>query len=253
MYDAYWWLADRKILEKRNSEVAFYSALLKGFHRGDLVFDIGANHGQKTDVFLRLGANVVAIEPDDFNQDVLRQKFLRYRLVKKPVTIVGKAVSDRCSRAAMWVDAPGSAKNTLSQKWVETLRTDKERFGRRLDFARKLEVETIPLDDLIVEHGIPFFIKIDVEGYEPSVLRGLRHPVRFLSFEVNLPEFRQEGLECIELLGELASAGRFNYSTDGRMRLVLAHWLPRSEFVQVFGRCNENCVEVFWNTVESGC
>jgi len=251
-YDAYWRVAGREVLDKRNSEVTFYRALLKGFRRGDLIFDIGANHGQKTDVFLRLGAKVVAIEPDVFNQDVLRQKFLRYRFVNKPVAIVGKAVSDRRSRETMWVDEPGSAKNTLSRKWVEALRTDGERFGKRLDFARKLEVETIPLEDLVVEHGVPFFVKIDVEGHEPSVLRGLRHPVRYLSFEVNLPEFRQEGFECIKLLGKLAPAGQFNYSTDDRMRLVLENWLPQPEFTRMFGNCNENCVEVFWSTVESG-
>jgi FkbM family methyltransferase len=250
LYDVYWWVVDRKILDKRKSEVAFYRTTLKGFRRGDLILDIGANHGQKTDVFLRLGARVVAIEPDEFNQDVLRQKFLYHRFIKKPVIIVGKAVSDRRSHETMWIDAPGSAKNTLSKKWVETLRADVERFGTRLDFARKLEVETVPLEDLFVELGIPFYVKIDVEGHEPSVLRGLRNPVRYLSFEVNLPEFKREGFDCIELLGKFGPAGRFNYATDGRMRMVLENWLPLHEFTKIFENCRENCIEIFWSTVE---
>jgi FkbM family methyltransferase len=236
------------IIDRRNSEVEFYRHLLKGFRKGDVFFDIGANHGQKTDVFLRLGARVVAIEPDELNQEILRQKFHLYRFVRKPVTIVGKAVSERSSKETMWIDEPGSAKNTLSRKWVETLRADRERFGKPLDFAQRKEIETVPLEDLIVCHGVPFFVKIDVEGYEPSVLRGLRRPVRYLSFEVNLPEFLPEGLECAEVLGSLAPSGRFNYSTDCQRGLALRDWLGQKEFYRVLGECCETCVEVFWRS-----
>jgi FkbM family methyltransferase len=250
LYDFYWRIADRQIIDSRNSEVEFYHDLLKGFCKGDVVFDIGANHGQKTDVFLRLGARVVAIEPDKVNQEILKQKFHLYRFPKKPVTIVGKAVSDRSSTETMWIDEPGSAKNTLSRKWVETLRADRERFGKCLDFEQRMEVETVSLDDLILRHGVPFFVKIDVEGYEPTVLRGLQRPVRYLSFEVNLPEFRPEGLECVEVLGGLASSGRFNYSADCRRGLALRDWLGQKEICRVLEECREPCVEVFWSTTE---
>ena len=49
----------RELLQERN-DYRFYSSLLK---RDDLVFDVGANIGQKTRVFLRLGTRVVAFEP----------------------------------------------------------------------------------------------------------------------------------------------------------------------------------------------
>ena len=39
------------------------------------------------------------------------------------------------------------------------------------------------LDRLIAQHGVPSFIKIDVEGFEDQVLAGLTHPVPALSFE----------------------------------------------------------------------
>jgi len=246
-------LADRDVLNKRNSEVAFYQKLLKGLKKGDLIFDIGANHGQKTDVFLRLGAKVVAVEPDDFNQKVLKQKFLQYRLVRKPVTIVGKAVSDSNTVQTMWIDAPGSAKNTLSQKWVDTLRTDSSRFGSSLDFSRKQEIRTITFEDLITGYGLPFFVKIDVEGYEPNVLRGLRRPVPYLSFEVNLPEFMPEGLECIELLDRVAENGQFNYMTNCESGLALKQWTKKRDFLGVLQSCAEPSIEIIWKTEISGC
>jgi FkbM family methyltransferase len=247
LYDLYWQVADRQVVERRDAEVRFYRTLLKGFRKGDLIFDIGANHGQKTDVFLRLGAKVVAIEPDALNQEVLKQKFHHYRIVKKEVTVVGKAVGAQNCKEMMWIDEPGSAKNSLSKKWVDTLRADQERFGTRLDFKKQTEVETVPLEELISEHGLPFFVKIDVEGYEPNVLRGLHRPVRYLSFEVNLPEFRREGVQCVELLGQLDPNGRFNYCADCQTGLALREWSGQKEFSRVLEGCNESSVEVFWN------
>jgi FkbM family methyltransferase len=74
-----------------------------------------------------------------------------------------------------------------------------------LEFREKRRVETTTLEQLISEHGCPLFAKINVEGYELSVLRGLRTVVPYLSFEANLPEFREEGLQCLTILQSLDS------------------------------------------------
>jgi 16S rRNA A1518/A1519 N6-dimethyltransferase RsmA/KsgA/DIM1 with predicted DNA glycosylase/AP lyase activity len=83
---------------------------LQGFKKGDLIFDVGANEGYKTDIFLRLGARVAAVESDDANQEILRQKFLRHRLTPKPVNIDERAVSENVAVKSMWIEAPGSKK-----------------------------------------------------------------------------------------------------------------------------------------------
>ncbi len=251
VYDLYWSVINKHVIEARTREIHFYQDLLKGFRQGDLIFDVGANDGTKTDVFLRLGAHVIAVEPDERNQAILREKFLRYRLVAKPVEIVGKAASERTATEIMWVDGPGSALNTLSQKWVETLQGDKVRFKDThgdLDFARRKAVETTTLEELIVKHGSPFFVKIDVEGYEICVLRGLKRPVPFLSFEINLPEFRPEGLECVRLLESLSADGRFNCTADLQRGLMLDEYADARTFSEILERCSEKTIEVFWKT-----
>ena len=245
VYDLYWSIADKRLIDDRGTEIEFYKGTLEGFRKGDVIFDVGANQGQKTDVFLRLGAKVVAVEPDEYNQDMLKQNFLTYRLAKRPVTILGKAVSDRSGVETMWVDEPGSAKNTLNPKWVETLRTDSSRFGESLKFGERREVQTIMLEDMMRDHGRPFYIKIDVEGYEATVLRGLRSPVPYISFEVNLPEFKPEALECMELLENMVE-GDLNYTPDCQRGLAFECWLPKKEFVEVLNNCQEPCIEVFW-------
>lgn len=151
----------------------------------------------------------------------------------------------------LWVDGPGSALNTLSQKWVDTLKADKERFDRTLDpleFAGKRSVETTTIERLAAEYGRPFYVKIDVEGHELSVLKGLRSHVPFLSYEVNLPEFRQEGLECLEVLKGLSPEGECNYATDVGSGLALQRWVPAQELARIISGSKERCIEVFWRT-----
>ena len=252
IYDIYWRIMDDQYINARSKEVEFYRKLLEGFQAGDLILDIGANDGTKANIFLRVGARVVAVEPDEHNQEVIRQRFLGYRLFKKPVTIVGKAVSDRNAVETMWINAPGSWMNTLNPKWVETLKGDSTRFGMILEFGQKKEVPTVTMEVLFKEHGLPFFVKIDVEGYEVNVLRGLRQPVPYLSFEINLPEFKSEGLQCIELLKSVDSGGEFNYAVDLGRGLSLQRWLGSEEFLPVFNERSEKCIEVFWRTGKRG-
>ena len=94
--------------------------------------------------------------------------------------------------------------------------------------------------------GVPIFVKIDVERYELNVIRGLQRPVPFYTYEVSLPEFRSEGLQCVEILGCLAAAGKFNYAVDCEEGLALERWLGSNEFLYVRGECTENAIEVFW-------
>lgn len=248
LYDAYWYFADRTVIDDRRREIEFYRNLLQGFRKGDLIFDVGANHGAKTDIFLRLGARVVAVEPDEKSLEILRQRFVNYRLRKMPLCIIGKALSDRDSVENMWIDAPGSAMNTLNRKWADALRTDAKRFGRKIRFDHCKAVQTISMEQLTEMHGLPFFVKIDVEGHEPTVLRGMKRPVPYLSFEVNLPEFRSEGLECVQILEQLAREGDFNYTSECQSGFALKHWWPADHFSPLLNSCAETSIEVFWRS-----
>jgi FkbM family methyltransferase len=245
LYDLSWRIFDPRILESRDREIAFYAALLHGMRPGDVVFDIGANIGYKADMFLRLGARVVAVDPDPVNARRLSQQFLDLRVRKRQVTIVEAAVSDRVSTVTLWVDAPGSAKNTLSDKWANLLRHDADRFGSPLDFGGRREVAATTLDALIHQRGRPYFVKIDVEGHELQVLSGLSIPVPVLSFEVNLPEFRSEGIQCVERLATLDVDTEFNFAADLTSGFLYAEWGGAAWAVQALEDCSRPSIEVF--------
>lgn len=247
LYDAYWLVMNSEILTDRRRECHFYASLLEGFQPNDLIFDIGANQGYKADIFLRLGARVICVEPDEASDLVLRQAFLQYRVVTKRIKIVSKAVADKTSVERMWIDTPGSAKNTLNRKWVDILREQDERFGNTLTFNSWKDVEATTIDRLIAEYGRPFFIKIDIEGNEVAALRGMTESVPYLSYEVNLPEFRAEGLEGTEILEHLAD-GHFNYTADCRNGLALQPWVSGDAIRRVIRSCHDRCIEIFWRS-----
>lgn len=248
---AYWAVANRQSLAASRQEEDFYRGLLVGLRRNDLIFDVGSNVGAKSDLFLRLGARVVAIEPDEANQVILRDRFLRYRLNPRPVVIVGKAVSDKAGTEKMWIDGPGSAVNTLNRRWADHLKENSTSFKHQhygLSFSSSKSVETTTLEDLMRAYGTPFFVKIDVEGYELNVLKGMGRPVPFLSFEINLSALRNEGIECAKVLGDLKPDSYFNYTPDCCSGLVLREWLRPEEFYTVLESCTDETIEVFWRS-----
>ena len=244
-YDLYWWMVDRSVIDDRAREVKFFRHTLDGLEEGSLIFDIGANRGYKTGIFLRLGARVVAVDPDPSNHEALRQSFQTYRFRNKPVVIVERAVSDHRGVSTLWLEAPGSGKNTLNSKWVETLRSDATRFGHSLQFEQSLLIEMTTIEDLIREHGRPAYIKIDVEGHEVNVLAGMRTPVPYVSFEANLPEFVPEAVQCIDLLEGLMPEAEFNYTTDCRKGMKLEQWVGGAAFKDLVRQCCEPSIEIF--------
>jgi FkbM family methyltransferase len=247
----YWAVAKRDQLVARRQEEDFYRKLLAGMEPSGLVFDIGANMGEKTDVFLQLGSRVISVEPNDACRAVLRDRFLQYRFRPRPVTIVAKAVSDKIGTEQMLIDGPGSAVNTISRKWADELKEHKDEFKHGhygLDFSRTEEVETTTIDALIALYGVPYFVKIDVEGHELSALRGLQRTIPVLSFEVNLRAFRQEGIECVQVLRPLKQDAQFNYTADCSTGLALSEWLGPDKFCAVLNACTDESIEVFWKT-----
>src|SRR4029079_17220966 len=76
------------------------------------------------------------------------------------------------------------------------------------------------LDELIAKHGIPRFVKIDVEGFEDEVLAGLHHPLPMLSFEFTTIQ-RGVALKAIERLAR-SSLYSFNAALGESQQLVHA-------------------------------
>ncbi|MHC1716613.1 MAG: FkbM family methyltransferase [Candidatus Dojkabacteria bacterium] len=197
------------------SMVRFYSQFIQP---EDLCFDIGANIGNRTETFLKLGARVVAVEPQSICLEQLNQAYGE----NKSVTIVGKAVASKEGFAEISLCKEAPTISTMSNKWKE-----EGRFSGDYKWASTQKVATTTLDALIEEYGTPKFCKIDVEGFEKSVLDGLSSPIPFISFEFTR-EFFEDTKQCIKHLQSIGKV-EFNCSTGESMELFSKEWLTPKE------------------------
>jgi hypothetical protein len=159
---------------------------------------------------------------------------------------MSQSLRRRCPLTVQFnVFEPGSAYNTLEDKWIRELSSTAEGEVPRFPKPTNYQVETTTLDQLIAQFGLPHFVKIDVEGHEVSVLGGLSRVVQIISFEANLPEFREESIRCVEHLEQLSSAYRFswtpllNFDTlEWVDAAACIHWLSRTEirYCEIFVR-----------------
>ena len=209
--------------------VQFYSRFLGP---GDLAFDVGAHVGSRVRAWRRLGARVVAIEPQPDFVRVLRLLFGR----DEDVTILPQAVGAQRGRARLGVSTATPTVSSMSPDWIDSVTAD--RSFARVRWDRSIEVEVMTLDDLIAAHGVPAFCKIDVEGFEGDVLSGLGTPLRALSFEY-LPPTHDAAVAVlgqVERLGAQAGGYVYNYSPIETMQLASDRWLGADDLVRLLER-----------------
>jgi FkbM family methyltransferase len=182
----------------------------------DLVFDVGAHLGNRTRAFVALGCRVVAVEPQPHVAAVLRR--LTRRL--KKVRVVERALSSEPGHAKLLVSERTPTVSTIEHDWREARRRESG-FGG-VQWNTSVDVEVTTLDILVDAYGVPAFIKVDVEGGELNVLRGLSQAVPALSFEF-LPSAMDAAEACVRQL-ETLGPYRFNWSSAESSELARAEW-----------------------------
>ena len=183
---------------------------------GDLVFDVGSHVGDRIGAFRRLGARVIACEPNPPLIKTLRLIYGR----DANVTIEPVAVGAAPGEVEMKINVDNPTVSTASKDFVKASEGAPGWEGQNWDKSIKVPVTT--LEALIARHGMPVFMKIDVEGFEAEALAGLAQPVPALSFEFTTIQ-RDVAHACLTRCQQLGYS-RYNAALGESQTLVHDDW-----------------------------
>jgi hypothetical protein len=173
-----------------------------------LVIDIGANVGNTVEEFLNNSEQVICFEPNPALVSHLKNRFF-----KRPVVVDGRGVSNHRGKQIFKISNTNTI-STFSEDWINN-----SRFTDLYEWKREVEVETITIDDIIDEYGIPDYIKLDIEGYEYEVLTSFS---KLLPNTVFAFEWAEEQKNKINLIiNHLTNLGynQFSYTEADAIKL----------------------------------
>ena len=214
----------------RKKLIRFYSQFISA---GDLVFDIGAHLGNRTDAFLALGAQVIAVEPQPNCIQFLTKKFN----TGDQLTVLPQLVSNDIQECDFYINtfSPtiSTARNVVWQNNINSYSFVKPRWDK------KQKVNSITLDYMIQIYGLPVFCKIDTEGYEFEVLSGLSHAIRYISIEY-LAFDHERILGCLD---KIASLGEYlvNFSPGESQKWLWQKWRSSEEVKVILSKNKLDC------------
>lgn len=203
----------------------FYAQFIRP---GDRCFDIGAHVGNRLWAWTALGAHVVAVEPQPRCMGFLRHWYGH----RTDVTLVEAAVGATPGHHALWISERTPTVTTLSRQWIEEVQQAASFANVR--WETRTEVAVTTLDALIAQYGMPRFCKIDVEGYELEVLRGLSQPIAVLSLEY-IPASPALALRCLERLTGLGDY-TFNWSVGEQHQWQAAQWVTADHMAAILAK-----------------
>jgi FkbM family methyltransferase len=121
----------------------------------DLIYDVGLHNGDDSAYYLARGFRVVAIEADPVQAEAARTRFAE-PIAAGRLTLLNVAVAESEKTAQFWVNENGSQFNSFD-------RAAASRFG---DPVHPITVTCERLDTVLARHGIPYYLKIDIEGHD---------------------------------------------------------------------------------------
>ena len=211
---------EKKLIEERRK---FYGQFLK---EGSVFFDIGANYGNRIEPLINENIKIIAVEPQEECVKFLRSKY------GKKITILQNGVGEKIETKLMYIATNANILSSFSQEWINSTQSSGRFKNIKWNTTRKIEMLT--LDQLIATYGKPDFIKIDVEGFELEVLKGLSQNVNILSLEYTVPERQQALLDCLSLLDAFPNSNlKFNYCITEGTLFSLSKWVGYAEIIDI--------------------
>jgi len=217
LYPTMRWV-ERRVVRPTNGkqheeDIQLFEHLIPG---NSLCFDVGANVGKKSEALLAAGKRVVSFEPNPLVIPELQARCKNYNDWK----LVSCGLGSGPSILELY------ARQSHGQSGFVVGWTDKT--------IATFNVPVVTLDAAILAFGKPYYIKIDVEGWESEVLSGLSHAIPLISFEFHLVEQkRSDTISCLKKLAKLGESTVNLCAAEGT-RFLFDDWMPLGQFMEWF-------------------
>lgn len=146
-----------------------------------LIFDLGFHNGDDTYLYLSKGFNVVAIEANPYlvNEGIIRFK---PQIEEGKLILLNMAIHSKQRKVDFYIHPSKS-------HWSSCLKDMAESDGST---STHIEVQSITLHELFSEYGIPYYLKVDIEGCDLSVAQQLLECTlkpKYVSFETSRNDY----------------------------------------------------------------
>ncbi len=168
----------------------------------DLIFDVGLHVGEDTDFYLRKGFRVIAFEANPDLCERCRQRFAR-EIESGQLTMIEGAIQPNPASGDGMVRFYVNEKNSI---WGTVLEDWSDRNSRLGTTSTVMEVPAVDFSGVIRKHGIPHYMKIDIEGCDMVCIDALKEfQLRpdFISIESDKTAFAKikDGINALVQLG----------------------------------------------------
>lgn len=182
----------------------------------DLIYDIGMHRGKDTEFYLKKGFRVIGVEANPLLAQKVREK-LKSETNSGELIIIEKAISDISGTIDFYVNDIQDDWGSIYPSWNE-----KDTHG-----LRKISVPTIRLEELLNQHGVPYYMKIDIEGSDIVCLKELLNysqKPQYISCELLAPHNLGSGIEsAIDIICYLRVLGYSKFKISDQ---------PQNKFIQ---------------------
>ncbi len=236
-YNLYLKFFNKKYYKLLKNDFFFYSEILP---KNILIFDIGANRGDKSYIFNFFSKKLICYEPEESLYKLLKVRFKKNYNIK----INNFLISDTLNHKKFYSVQNDEAYSSTNFKSLKSLNI----LNNKKIFLKKLKSST--LNSEINKYGTPYYVKIDVEGGEKNILKNLKFKIPLISFEANLPFFIKETEFIINKLSKKYQY-TYNIRLENKNNLKYKNFQNARNIISYIGKIKEkNGCEIFCKLIE---
>lgn len=138
----------------------------------DVIYDVGMHKGEDTEFYLRKGFRIIAFEADPdlahFCRNRLKEFIARGQLVIVEGAILDPDAINAGEKKVQF------CKNDDNSDWGTVCGNWAERNARLGTSSSTVEIDAVNFAGVIQEHGVPHYMKIDIEGCDMVCINALK-------------------------------------------------------------------------------